>query len=152
MDYLSYFLKNILLYNVSFVETSKFEDILSIVNIYLEMNKNIAAYYKNSGRQETLIVEYHRIYNKFLIEMRTAFLEELSERWLLVLNLNNSMTSPQLIQFDKIMKNIFDFYNKNKSILSDKNLNYNQLYSKNRLLYKEYSALSNHPGISYQIW
>lgn len=147
LDYLSYFLKNILLYNVSFVETSKFEDILSIVNIYLEMNKNIAAYYKNSGRLETLIVEYHRIYNKFLTEMRTAFFqEELNERWLLVLNLNNSMTSPQLIQFDKIMKNIFDFYNKNKSILSDKNLNYNQLYSKNRLLYSEYySALSNHP-------
>lgn len=147
LDYLAYFLKNILLYNVSFSDTSKFEDVLSIVNIYLEINKNIAIYYKNSGRQETLIVEYHRIFTKFLSEMRTAFFQEdLNERWLLVLNLNNSMTSQQLVQFDKIMKNIFDFYNKNKSLLSEKNLNYNQLYATNRLLYTEYySALSNHP-------
>gem|GEM_PF-3051415 len=35
LDYLSYFLKNILLYNVSFSDTLKFDNLLSIINIYL---------------------------------------------------------------------------------------------------------------------
>ncbi len=147
LDYLSYFLKNILLYNVSFSDTLKFDNLLSIINIYLWINKNIIAYYKNPGRTETLIVEYQMILNKFLLEMRRWFFTpELNDRWLLILNSNNSLNSAQVIQLDIVMNAILDFYNKNRGVLSEKNMNYNSLYSKNKVTYSEYySALINHP-------
>jgi len=44
------------------------------------------------------------------------------------------------------MNAILDFYNKNRGVLSEKNMNYNSLYSKNKVTYSEYySALINHP-------
>lgn len=147
LDYLSYFLKNILLYNISFSDSWNLDNLFSIINIYLGINKNIITYYKNPGRTETLIVEYQMILNKFLDEMRKNFFEtELNKRGLLILNSNNPLVSTQLVKLNTIMNMILDFYNKNKSVLSEKNMNYNMLYSKNKITYNEYySALSNHP-------
>lgn len=147
LDYLSYFLKNILLYNISFSDAWNLDNLFSIINIYLGINKNIISYYKNAGRTETLIVEYQMILNKFLDEIRKNFFEtELNKRGLLILNSNNPLVSAQVEQLNTVINSILDFYNKNKSVLSEKNMNYNMLYSRNKFTYNEYySALSNHP-------
>lgn len=146
LDFLSYFLKNILIYNINFSKEN-FDNVLNIVEIYLSTNKNILTYYKNNWRYETLIVEYNLILNKFLTEIRNSFFEQdLNNRWLLILNTNTAINNNQVVKLNKIVNSIFEFHNKNKAVLSIKNENYNDLYSQNKLDYQEYySALNNYP-------
>jgi hypothetical protein len=47
LDFLAYFLKNILIYNINFSKEN-FDNVLNIVEIYLSTNKNILTYYKNN--------------------------------------------------------------------------------------------------------
>lgn len=147
LDYLSYFLKNILTYNLTFWDNKNFDNVLNIIEIYFSTNKNILSYYKNNWRYETLIVEYNLILNKFLTEIRNSFFEkDLNNRWLLILDTNTAINNNQVVKLNKIINSIFDFHTKNKAVLSVKNENYNTLYSQNKLDYQEYySALNNYP-------
>lgn len=146
LDFLSYFLKNIVLYNISFSDTENLSNILQVLDLYISMNRNVTNYYKNNQRIETLIVEYHTVLTKLLQETKNNFFQpELNERWLLVLNTEKQITSEQTQKLDTILKNIFDFHEKNKGVLSEKNTIYNSHYLKNKSTYWEYiSALNNY--------
>lgn len=146
LDFLSYFLKNIVLYNISFSDTENLSNILQVLDLYISINRNVTNYYKNNQRIETLIVEYHTILTKILQETKNNFFQtNLNERGLLVLNTEKQITSEQTQKLDTIFKNIFDFHEKNRGILSEKNTIYNSLYIRNKNTYWEYiSALSNY--------
>ncbi len=147
IDYLTFFLKNILLYDVSFWDKKSFDNILHIYQVYLLMNDNLKNNYNNVQKTETILVEYYSILTKMLLEMKTnLFSENLNDRGLLVLNNHLLLSNEQVEKLNNIFQHIYSFYMKNKSALSEKNSLYNSLYSKWVSEYKEYyAALSNYP-------
>lgn len=148
LDFLSFFLKNILLYNVSFDDTKNFDNILSITNIYLELSKNIVKFYKSPERYETVILEYHTLLVGFMKQMRTYFFQpEVNNRWLLVLQEQNIINSKQVTWLNKSIKSMLSFHLQNKPYISSKNIVYNTYYETLKKTYTEYySALNNYPA------
>ncbi len=147
LDYLSFFLKNIFLYNMTFADNQTIDDIFWIIKTYLDINKSLNIYYKNTLKTETLIIEYYSVLNKILVEVRNSFFEkDLNGRWLLLLNQENWMTNNLVKNFNSIMTTFFNFYTKNKSILSQKNAIYESMYQEQYNKYFEYyTALYNYP-------
>lgn len=147
LDYLSFFLKNIILYDITFQDKTVLENTFNILDNYLEINNILNSHYKNALRTETLIVEYYSIFEKLLTETRNSFFEkELNDRWLLVLKSDNWINSDLVNKLNIVMTKIFSFYNKNKWILSKKNLIFNNLFLQQNEKYLEYySALNNYP-------
>jgi hypothetical protein len=78
--------------------------------------------------------------------MRKSFFEkDLDENNLLILNKDNVLSRNNLLNFNSTIKLFFDFYSKNSSYLSDKNIIYNSFYLKNKQKYDEYYlALNNY--------
>jgi len=147
LDYLSFFLKNIFLYDITFQDKNVLENTFNILDDYVEINEILKIHYNNSLKTETLIIEYNLIIEKILSEIRNSFFEkDLNERWLLVLKSNSWIDSNLVNKLNSVMTKFFNFYNKNKKVLSQKNIIYNDLFLEQNKRYLEYySALNNYP-------
>lgn len=145
LEYLSFFIKNIIIYNFDFSDSNKLESITNILNIYNNLNLviNDKKYNLNSER---ILVENISIINKIMKEIRDKFfLKELNSQGLLVLSENISVNEKSLSNLDYLFKRFFDFYDNNNSNLSQKNLYLNSEYANVRNKYKEYyDALNNY--------
>jgi len=81
LDYLSFFLKNIFLYDITFQDKNVLENTFNILDDYVEINEILKIHYNNSLKTETLIIEYNLIIEKILSEIRNSFFEkDLNER------------------------------------------------------------------------
>lgn len=145
-DYLSFFLKNILLYDITFKNQNDFDNILNILASYFYINKNINFYNNLPLKSETLIVEYSSIISKIIWEIRKEYFEkDLNERELLVLSKQKTLNTTSVDKLNSTLNLFFNFWNSKKSLLSTKNLNYNKIYENNKTNFLEYySALSNY--------
>lgn len=146
LDYLSFFLKNILLYDITFKNQNDFDNILNILASYFYINKNINFYNNSPLKSETLIVEYSSIISKIIWEIRKEYFEkDLNERELLVLSKQKTLNTTSVDKLNSTLNLFFNFWNSKKSLLSTKNLNYNKIYKNNKTKFLEYySALSNY--------
>jgi hypothetical protein len=75
MDYLSFFVKNMLLYNLNFSDGKSLENVLNVLKIYNNLNLVINKF-KNYEKSETLIVENSLLIDKILYEIRKNFFEK----------------------------------------------------------------------------
>lgn len=146
MDYLSFFIKNILLYNLNLSDSKNLENILNVLKIYNNLNTDINNL-KNYEKSEELIIANSLLIDKILYEIRENFFEkDLNQDWLLILSKDNEISSKNISEFDKVMNMFFDFYKSRKWMISEKNQIYNNIYIKNKSKYKHfYDALSNYP-------
>lgn len=146
MDYLSFFIKNILLYNLNLSDTKNLENIFNILKVYNNLNININNI-KNYEKSETLIIENSLVVDKLLSEIRKSFFEkDLTNIGLLVLLKGSEISSKNLISLNEVMNSIFSFYTSKKWLISQKNQIYNDIYSQNIVKYKHfYDALNNYP-------
>lgn len=145
LESLSFFLKNVLLYNTTFSDkNANVLNTISILKDYYYINNSLTILTKN--KYESLIIEYSSILDKVLLEMRKSFFsEDLDENWLLVLNKNNLLSKNDLDSLDSVIKLFFTFNEKYNSYLSEKNVIYNRFYDRNKKEYDEYFlALDNY--------
>ena len=145
LDYMSLFIKNILLHDVSFSNVSKLANVFEIFRIYESINENINIL-KNNSKAETIIIENNLIVEKIMSEMRDNFFEtELNEKKLLVLKDEHTLSIQLINNLHAATNLFFKFYEARKWGLSEKNQIYNQKYLTNQeIYYQYYSAISNY--------
>lgn len=152
LDYLSFFLKNILLNNVDLTISKSQYDVVNIIKIYFYLNKNINIV-KNYTNTQLMVIENNLIIEKLLHHIRTAFFEpELNSEWLLISSKNNSIDAKSLLVLNEVFQMMFKFPDENKNYLSVKTQIYFSKYWELQLIFKHYyDALKNYPEylISY---
>lgn len=152
VDALSYYLKNIFLWDLTFADNHQMENIFETLDLYFSFTKAVVLSYNNAQRYETTLVENQKIFAKVLSEMRSNFFQtEKNDRQLLVLNPKNILSFQQMERLNIFVKNLFSFFDKYKSYISDKNKIYTVFYTKNKATYDEYFlALSNYTEYTIQ--
>ncbi|MDD5770425.1 MAG: hypothetical protein PHE25_05645, partial [Candidatus Gracilibacteria bacterium] len=145
MEYLSFFIKNILLYNVKFSDVNNIKNILGIYNIYINFKININNF-SNFQKSGTIIIENSFIIDKILYEIRNNFFKnDLNKDGLLELSDKNTLDSDKLDLLNNVVNSFFNFYKLRKGGLEKKDQIYNDIYAKNRLTYTQYyDALKNY--------
>lgn len=144
LESLSFFLKNILNHNVLFSDNKNILVTLKLLKNYFYINNSLSLI--NNNKYESFIVENSYLIDKILLEMRKTFFEnDLDQNWLLVISKEFIMPKSILNSFNSTIKLFFDFQEKNKNKLSEKNKIYNDFYLKNKRKYSEYYlALENY--------
>lgn len=147
IDYLLFFIKNILLFNLNLSDSKNQQNIFNILKIYINIGQNINKI-NDFQKSETLIVENFWIMDKLLKEVKRSFFDDqLNENWLLIISKKNELTSESINALHEIMTNFLNFYKNKKSVLSEKNNIYNNKYNQSNIQYIEYyDALNNYPG------
>lgn len=146
LDYMSLFIKNILIHDITFSNTSKLVNVFWIFKIYASINENINTM-KNNSKAETIIVENNLIIEKILKEMRENFFEtDLNQKSLLVLKNEVNFSVELVNSINVAVEMFFHFYDLKKWSLSEKNQIYSSMYTTNKELYTQYFlAISNYP-------
>lgn len=145
LEFLSFFIRNIIINNTSFDNLDNISNFLFINNFYYSLNNSVK-YSDQVRRSEMLIIEYSSVLDVILTEIRRVlFLEDRNSRGLLEVNRNNNIQRPILNELDSLMKNYFNFYNRNKENISQRNNLYINIYKDYTEKYREYYlALSNY--------
>ncbi|MBW7954522.1 hypothetical protein H3C61_01790 [Candidatus Gracilibacteria bacterium] len=151
IEYLLFFLKNILTYDVDFSNRESIGKLLDTYKIYLITSNKIKENLNSQTQTETLLIEFSDIYTNFLKEIRdNLFKQNLNDDGLLVLS-DIFINRDDLDKVKYIYDFINNFYTKNKGFLSSKNLGYNSIYFRNNNNFREYYlALSNYGDYSIQ--
>jgi hypothetical protein len=144
LDSLSFFIKNVILFNTNFSNKDDMNNTLSLLKTYFYINNSLSLILEN--KYESLIVEYSTILDNILVSIRNSFFEkDLDKNNLLIINKENVLTRNDVKNIDNVVNLFFDFQNKNASHLSSKNIIYTKFYATNKLKYDEYHlALDNY--------
>lgn len=145
LDYLSLFIKNILLNDVSFEQNQKLENVFNIFKIYANLNENINVI-KNNAKSETIIVENILIIDSILNQLKNNFFQpDRNEKGLLVLKDNAALSIDLLNNLNTTVEKFIMFYKTKWWSLSEKNQIYNDIYDSKSKVYQElYLALANY--------
>lgn len=147
IDYLLFFIKNILLYNLNLSDSKNHQNIFNIFRIYNNLNQNVNKI-KKFQNSERLIVENFLIMDKLLKEVKKSFFgNQLNDNWLLILLQKVELNPETILVLNETIKGFFDFYKSKNKFLSIKNYIYNDKYNQSNIQYTEYyNALNNYPG------
>lgn len=144
LEYLWFFLKNILLFDIDYWDYKNFNLTLKLFNFYLSLNSNINNILENKN-SEDIIITYNIFLEKIIKELNDKYFLNRDDRNLLVLNTERSLWKQVIDDLENIIKNIYDFFEKNKQYISQKNIIYNSFYEKNNVILEEYIlALKNY--------
>ncbi len=151
IEYLLFFLKNILTYDVDFSNKESIWRLLDTYKIYFITSNKIKENLNSQTKTETLLLEFSDIYINFLKEIRkNLFKPNLNDEWLLVLS-DIFINRDDLDKVKYIYDFINNFYTKNKWFLSSKNYWYDSDYINYNNNFREYYlALSNYWDYSIQ--
>lgn len=145
LQYLGFFLKNIIITTLSANDEKSFDSFIKTLWIYYSISvslDNISA----NWLTENIIIQNSGLIDMMLKNIKLTFFKpENDEKWFLVLNEKNSISKESLSKLYLIYKKIYNYYFAKKSLLSEKNNIYNNIYDRyDKLFSKYYLALDNY--------
>lgn|GEM_PF-3088856 len=145
LESLAFFLRNILIYDISFSNQEHFHEVVDIMNVYKSLQMSLLKDGKGQNSQG-LIIEFSSIIQKTLKNLSVSFfLPERGTRKLLILKPEVALSKQETDYLNETLQRFFQFYDSKKDVLSVRNQVYNSLYTKNKAEFDEiFLALSNY--------